>query len=274
MNLQSDRIATLCEDLKLHGMAESFPALASKAADTEQSFVDFLEETLIAERDCRRARSATTLIRMAGFPTIKTMEEYDYKFATTAPRRQIEQLGGLNFVARRENVVFLGPSGVGKTHLAIALGHKAASAGIKTRFTTAADLMLQVETALRQGRLPDMMKGLNRYALLIIDEIGYLPLSRDQAHLFFQIVAARYERSSTIMTSNLSFSTWDQAFAGDRVLTAAMLDRVRPCPRTGGGQAASLHHAQVIQIQGESYRLKDKRKAGIIGPAHKPKEVA
>ncbi len=244
MNLQSDRIATLCEDLKLHGMAESFPVLASKAADTEQSFVDFLEETLIAERDCRRARSATTLIRMAGFPTIKTMEEYDYKFATTAPRRQIEQLGGLNFVARRENVVFLGPSGVGKTHLAIALGHKAASAGIKTRFTTAADLMLQVETALRQGRLPDLMKGLNRYALLIIDEIGYLPLSRDQA------------------------------FAGDRVLTAAMLDRVRPCPRTGGGQAASLHHAQVIQIQGESYRLKDKRKAGIIGPAHKPKEVA
>ncbi len=183
MNLQSDRIATLCEDLKLHGMAESFPALASKAADTEQSFVDFLEETLIAERDCRRARSATTLIRMAGFPTIKTMEEYDYKFATTAPRRQIEQLGGLNFVARRENIVFLGPSGVGKTHLAIALGHKAASAGIKTRFTTAADLMLQVETALRQGRLPDMMKGLNRYALLIIDEIGYLPLSRDQAHV-------------------------------------------------------------------------------------------
>ncbi len=219
MNLQSDRIATLCEDLKLHGMAESFPALASKAADTEQSFVDFLEETLIAERDCRRARSATTLIRMAGFPTIKTMEEYDYKFATTAPRRQIEQLGGLNFVARRENIVFLGPSGVGKTHLAIALGHKAASAGIKTRFTTAADLMLQVETALRQGRLPDLMKGLNRYALLIIDgermratgssacANGYLPLSRDQAHLFFQIIAARYERGSTIMTSNLSFST-------------------------------------------------------------------
>lgn len=261
MSLQPDRIQALCEELKLAGVAESFAALATQAADTEQSFVDFLENALIAERDCRRARSAATLVRMAGFPAVKTMEEYDYKFATAAPRRQIEQLGSLNFVARRENVVFLGPSGVGKTHLAIALGHKAANAGVKTRFTTAADLMLQVQTAVRQDRLPDLMKGLSRYALLIIDEIGYLPLNRDQAHLFFQIVAARYERGSTIMTSNLSFSTWDQAFAGDRVLTAAMLDRL-------------LHHAQVVQIQGESYRLKDKRRAGIIGPATKPKEAA
>ena len=123
-------------------------------------------------------------------------------------------------------------------------------------------------TAVRQSRLAEFMKALSRHAILIIDEIGYLPLSRDQAHLFFQIIAARYERGSTIMTSNLSFSTpdrvrgrlWDQAFAGDRVLTAAMLDRL-------------LHHAQVVQIQGESYRLKDKRKAGIIGWARKDKEV-
>ncbi len=196
--LQSDRVVTLCEELKLAGVAESFAALATAAVETEQSFVDFLEDALIAERDSRRARSAATLIRMAGFPATKTLEDYDFKFATTAPRRQIEQLASLNFVARRENVIFLGPSGVGKTHLAIALGHKAASAGIKTRFTTAADL---------------------------------------------------------------SFSTWDQAFAGDRVLTAAMLDRL-------------LHPAQVVQIQGESYLLKDKRKAGIIGPARKNKEIA
>lgn len=169
MSLQPDRIQTLCEELKLTGVAESYAALATQAADTEQSFSDFLENALIAERDCRRARSAATLVRMAGFPAIKTMEEYDYKFATAAPRRQIEQLASLSFVARKENVIFLGPSGVGKTHLAIAMGHKAASAGIKTRFTTAADLMLQVQTAVRQERLPDLMKGLNRYALLIID---------------------------------------------------------------------------------------------------------
>jgi len=266
MSLQFDRVVTLCEELKLAGVVESFAALATRAVETEQSFVDFLEDALIAERDSRRARSAATLIRMAGFPATKTLEDYDFKFATTAPRRQIEQrLARLydreGIVARRENVVFLGPSGVGKTHLAIALGHKAASAGIKTRFTTAADLMLKGETAVRQSRLAEFMKAVSRHAILIIDEIGYLPLSRDQAHLFFQIIATRYERGSIIMTSNLSFSTWDQAFAGDRVLTAAMLDRL-------------LHHAQVVQIQGESYRLKDKRKAGIIGPARKDKEIA
>lgn len=261
MNLQSERLAALCAELRLAGVAESFAALATAAVEREQSFLDFLEAVLIAERDSRRARSAATLVRMAGFPATKTLEDYDFGFATTAPRRQIEQLASLNFVVRQENVVFLGPSGTGKTHLAIALGHKAANAGIKTRFTTAADLMLQVEAAQRQGRLARFMTALSRYAVLIIDEIGYLPLSREQAHLFFQIVAARYERGSTIMTSNLSFSTWDQAFAGDRVLTAAMLDRL-------------LHHAQVVQIQGESYRLKDKRKAGIIGPARKDKEPA
>ncbi len=138
--LQSDRVVTLCEELKLAGVVESFAALATAAVETEQSFVDFLEDALIAERDSRRARSAATLIRMAGFPATKTLEDYDFKFATTAPRRQIEQLASLNFVARRENVVFLGPSGVGKTHLAIALGHKAASAGICRRLAHSSSL--------------------------------------------------------------------------------------------------------------------------------------
>ena len=117
MSLQSKRIQSLCEELKLAGVAGSFSALATQAADTEQSFVDFLENALIPERDCRRARSAATLVRMTGFPAVKTMDAYDYKFATAAPRKQIEQLGSLNFLARRENVVFLGLSDVGKTHL-------------------------------------------------------------------------------------------------------------------------------------------------------------
>ena len=260
--LSHDRLIQLCEELKLPGIAESYPALASAASDGNQSFTDFLEHVLVAERDFRRARSAATLVRMAGFPVVKTLEEYDFRFASSAPRRQIEQLASLAFVSRKENAVFLGPSGVGKTHLAIAIGHKAANAGIKTQFTTAADLILKLEAAQRQGRLKEVFRTLSRYTLLIIDEIGYLPLQREQAHLFFQIVAARYEKGSTIMTSNLGFGAWDQAFAGDRVLTAAMLDRL-------------LHHSHVIQIQGESYRLKDKRKAGIIGPrSHKENVTA
>lgn len=259
-DLAHDRLVQLCEDLKLPGVADSYAALAAEASEQGRSFTDYLEGVLLAERAFRRTRSAATMVRMAGFPAVKTLEDYDFKFASSAPKRQIEQLAALAFVARRENVVFLGPSGVGKTHLAIALGHKAANAGVKTLFITAADLILKIEAAGRQGRLAEVFRTLSRYTLLIVDEIGYLPLDREQAHLFFQVIAARYEKGATIMTSNLGFGAWDQAFAGDRVLTAAMLDRL-------------LHHSHVVQIQGDSYRLKDKRKAGIIGTAP-AKEIA
>jgi DNA replication protein DnaC len=141
---------------------------------------------------------------------------------------------------------------VGKTHLAIALGYMATQRGWKVRFTTAADLVLLLETAQRQGRLKEVLhRAVNTYRLLIIDEIGYLPMGREQANLFFQVVSKRYERGAMILTSNLTFGSWDQAFAGEAVLTAAMLDRL-------------LHHATVVQISGESYRLKDKRRAGVM----------
>ena len=146
----------------------------------------------------------------------------------------------------------LGPSGVGKTHLAIALGYEAVQAGIKVRFTTAADLLLQLSTAQRQGRYKNTLhRGVLTPRLLIIDEIGYLPFSQEEAKLFFQVVAKRYEKSATILTSTLLFGQWDQPFAGDAALTSAMLDRL-------------LHHSHVVQIKGESYRLKQKRKAGLI----------
>ena len=149
-------------------------------------------------------------------------------------------------------MVFLGPSGVGKTHLAIALGYLATQKGLKVRFTTAADLVMTLEAAQRQDRWKEVLhRAVNVYKLLIVDEIGYLPLTRAQANLFFQVIAKRYEKGSVILTSNLTFGSWDQAFAGDAVLTAARLDRL-------------LHHATVVTIQGESYRLKDKRRAGIL----------
>jgi DNA replication protein DnaC len=196
-----------------------------------------------------------------GFPALKTLEAYDFAFATGAPRSQILELAALGFVERAENIVLLGPSGTGKTHLAIAFGLIAAQKGWKVRFTTASDLVIAMEAAYRQGRMKEVLhRAIAAPKLLIIDEIGYLPFGREQANLFFQVVARRYERGSLILTSNLAFGSWDEAFAGDAVLTAAMLDRI-------------LHHATVVQIAGESYRLKDKRRAGIMARPKQTKEI-
>lgn len=157
--------------------------------------------------------------------------------------------------------MLLGPSGIGKTHLAIALGYLAAQANIKTRFISAADLMVQLDIAHRQGRYKETMRRVVHHArLLIIDEIGYLPMEREQANHFFQVVANRYEKGSIIVTSNFTFGQWDTTLAHDKVLTAAMLDRL-------------LHHAHVVQCRGESFRLKDKKKAGIIVSHDNKKET-
>ena len=207
--------------------------------EAETSYPDFLEAVLRVELDARRARARHMLARVAGFPAIKALDQHDFEFATGTPRAQIMQLAGLGFVERAENVILLGPSGVGKTHLAIALEHLAMQAGIRTRFTSAADLVPQLETAQRQGRLKEVLhRAVSLYRLLVIDEIGYLPLTPDQASLLFQVVARRYERGSVVLTSILSFGAWDQALAGDAVLSAAMLDRL-------------MHHATVVQIGGE-----------------------
>jgi DNA replication protein DnaC len=252
MNVQSERLASLCQELRLPTIAEQYGSIAQEAARKELSFPDFLERLLKVESHARQQRTRTMLMRTASFPAIKTMDEYDFHFATGAPQKQLQGLMSLSFVERHENVVLLGPSGVGKTHLAIALGYAAAQAGIKTRFTTAADLMLQVGVAQRQERFNQYMRAaIMSPRLLIIDEVGYLPMTREQAHQLFQIVAKRYEAGSVILTSNLVFGQWDQTFAGDQALTAALLDRL-------------LHHAHVITIKGESYRLKDKRKAGLL----------
>jgi len=250
MNLQHARIALLCEQLKLGRVGADWPHLAQAAASAESSFADFLERLLVAEAEARGERVRQTLLKLATLPTIKTLEQYDFGFASGAPRAQIQELGTLAFVERAENVVLLGPSGVGKSHLAIALAYRALQASIKTRFITAADLMLQLDAARKQDRLKEYFnRAVIGPKLLIVDEIGYLPFGREQANLFFNVVAKRYERGAMIVTSNLPFTQWSSAFADDQTLVAAMLDRL-------------LHHAHIVQITGESYRLKDKRKAG------------
>lgn len=252
MSLQGERIAQLCESLKLPAIGAEWSACAQKAARDETSFADFLEAVLGAERAARTERVRQTLLKLATLPAIKTLESFDFSFATGAPRTQIQELATLSFIERAENIVLLGPSGVGKTHLAVALGHRAVMAGIKTRFLTAADLMLQLGAAKAQGRLKEYFnRAVIGPKLLIVDELGYLPFGRAEANLFFNVVARRYEHGSMVLTSNLPFTQWATTLADDQTLTAAMLDRL-------------LHHAHIVQISGESYRLKDKRKAGTL----------
>lgn len=250
MNLQHQRIEALCAQMKFAALHAEWPALAQQAAQEQASYADFLERALQAETRARHERKVATLLKLATMPGVKTLEQFDWKDAPGAPKAQILELAHLAFVERAENVVMLGPSGVGKTHIALAIAHRAVTAGHKVRFITAADLMLQLATARSQGRLKEYFnRAVLGPKLLVVDEIGYLPFGREEANLFFNVVAKRYERGSMVLTSNLPFTQWASAFADDQTLTAAMLDRL-------------LHHAHIVQITGESYRLKDKRRAG------------
>lgn len=255
MDLVTARITQLCERLKLGTIGTEWPGIAQTAIGREDSLGQFLERVLAAEAEARDRRSREVLLKLATLPSVKTLEQYDFSYASGAPRAQLMELASLAFIERAENIVLLGPSGVGKTHLASAYAYRATQASIKTRFITAADLMLQLATAKAQGRLKEYMnRAVLGPKLLVIDELGYLPFGRDEANLFFHVIAKRYERSATIVTSNLPFAQWAGTLADDATLTAALLDRL-------------LHHAHIVQISGESYRMKDKRRAGQVRAA-------
>ena len=250
MNLANERIGALCERLKLARIASEWPSVAEETVQQERTLGDFLERVLTLECDARERRTREILLKLASLPAFKTLEAYDFAFASGAPKAQILELASLTFLQRAENLVLLGPSGVGKTHIASALALRATQAGIKTRFISAADLMLQLATARNQGRLKQYFnRAILGPKLLVVDELGYLPFGREEANLFFQVIAKRYEHSSTIVTSNLPFAQWASALADDATLTAALLDRL-------------LHHAHIVSISGESYRMREKRKAG------------
>jgi DNA replication protein DnaC len=242
--------------LKMDHLEAQLDAVCEQAAQRQADYKTFLVQALQTEWQGRYQRGTELRLRQARFPWLKTLEQFDFDFQPSLDRRQMRELAGMSFVERAHNVIVLGPPGVGKTHLAIALGIKAVEAGYSVLFLTLEELIGRLVRAAKESRLEHNLQKLTYPKVLIIDEIGYLPLSSFEASLFFRLVVRRYERASMVVTSNKSFLDWGEVFS-DPVLATAILDRL-------------LHYSTTLNIKGESYRLKEKRRAGLLGGAGAP----
>jgi DNA replication protein DnaC len=237
--LVMERVMDNLTRLRCSRIQELLSGIVEEAQAANQTYLGFLDRLLQEEVTAKEDRRVRTSLKIAGLPFDKTIEQYDFAFHESLDKRSVMSLFDLDFIGRKENVIFLGPPGVGKTHLATALAIKACFSGISIYFTTMAELIGRLK---QNADSSSRGRGYDRSALVVVDEVGYMPISRQEAHLFFQFVCRRYERASTMVTSNKSFSEWEEMF-GDPVIASAILDRL-------------LHHCRVINIKGNSYRMK------------------
>lgn len=250
MTLEYER---LHENLTLLGMnkiGEMLDNYLEIAAKENKSVMEILDHLFNEEFQHKSNNSFAIRIKTANFPFRKTLEEFDFSFQPSIDKKTISTLASLKFIYNNENVILVGPPGVGKTHLAVALGIEAVKGRMSVYFLTAAELLNRLRKALSEGKLDRAFSQICRYRLLVIDEIGYLPLEKQDANLFFQFISRRYEKGSVILTSNQAFKNWGSVF-GDDVVASAILDRL-------------LHHSTVLNIKGESYRIKDRKRLGLI----------
>ena len=238
------RLETQLQRLHLHHIKSHYQAAADKAAEQQRSYVDYLAQLVDGETAVHENRSIERRIRNARFPVLKTLEEFQWSWPKKINRPQIQNLFRLAFIAANTNVVLIGNVGLGKTHLSIALGHTACLNGHSVLFTAAVDIVNTLAAAQAAGRLKRELARYLKPAVLIVDELGYLPIDKHGADLLFQIISQRYERAPMVITTNRAYKNWSQIFNNDSTLTSAILDRV-------------LHHAETVIIEGKSFRMKD-----------------
>lgn len=232
-------------DLGMEKMQEYLDHYSELVNKGEKSFSEALEELVNLEKKSKQVRRDAINLHIANYPFIKTLDDFDFDFQPNLNKKEILELSSLGFVESKENVIFIGSSGVGKTHLATAIGICCTKARYQTYFIPFENLIMQLKKAHQENRLESRLKFFSKYKVLIIDEIGYMPIDSDTANIFFQLIAKRYEKNSTIITTNMPFSKWGEFF-GSATLANALLDRL-------------LHHSTIVSIKGPSYRTKDVR---------------